>query len=47
MDFTPADYVSGSCFLISKKTLDTIGFLDNQYFAYWEESDYCQMAKRL
>ncbi len=46
-DYTPADYVSGACFLITKKTLDTIGLLDDRYFAYWEENDYCHQAKKM
>ncbi len=39
--------VSGSCFIISKKVFDEVGLLDDMFFAYREESDYCMRAKKL
>lgn len=41
------DCVSGSCFFITKELLETVGLLDDTYFAYREESDYCLRAKAL
>jgi len=36
--------VSGSCMLIRKSLIDDIGYFDERYFAYQEDSDYCLMA---
>ena len=41
-----SDYISGSCFLIKKETIEKIGFLDKNYFCYWEDADYCIRAKK-
>ena len=38
--------VSGSCMVIRKDVIDHIGYFDEQYFAYQEDSDYCLTAKR-
>ncbi len=35
------DYIEGASFLISKKCLETIGFLPEEYFLFFEEVDYC------
>ena len=40
------DYVAGSCFLIKKNVRDKIGLLDKEYFAYWEEADYCVRSQK-
>lgn len=37
--------VSGSCMLIRRKVLDQIGYLDETYFAYQEDADYCMRAR--
>lgn len=47
-DFTEIkeyDYVSGCCLLIKKEVIDKIGLLDERFFAYFEESDWCFRAK--
>ena len=36
--------VSGSCMLINNKLISEIGYFDERYFAYQEDSDYCLMA---
>ena len=33
--------VSGSCFLIQKETLEKVGLLDERFFIYFEETDFC------
>lgn len=39
------DYVVGASFLINKKVLDDIGLLPEDYFLFYEETDYCFNAK--
>ena len=41
-----ADYVAGSCFLIKKEVIEKVGMLDHEYFAYWEEADWCVRARK-
>lgn len=38
------DYIEGSCMLIKKEVIEKIGFLDSEFFAYWEETDWCLRA---
>jgi N-acetylglucosaminyl-diphospho-decaprenol L-rhamnosyltransferase len=40
-----ADWVDGACFLIRRKTIDEIGLLDEQFFLYNEELDWCRRAR--
>lgn len=37
--------VSGSCSVFRRTVMEDIGLLDEQYFAYQEDSDYCFRAK--
>jgi GT2 family glycosyltransferase len=39
------DYVVGASFLIDKKVIDKIGLLPEEYFLYYEETDYCFNAR--
>jgi len=41
-----ADWVTGCCFLNKEQVLKSIGLLDEGYFCYGEEIDYCLRAKR-
>jgi N-acetylglucosaminyl-diphospho-decaprenol L-rhamnosyltransferase len=43
---TRCDWVSGGCMLISTAVLDAIGLLDEGYFLYFEETDFCLRAAR-
>tara|TARA_Y100000768_G_scaffold79639_1_gene56486 strand:+ start:32 stop:823 length:792 start_codon:yes stop_codon:yes gene_type:complete len=36
--------VSGSCMLINNNLINEIGYFDERYFAYQEDSDYCLTA---
>ena len=38
--------ISGSCMLIRKDVIDQIGVLDEAYFAYQEDTDYCVRARK-
>lgn len=39
------DYIIGAAFLINKNVIDKIGLLPEEYFLYYEETDYCFNAK--
>lgn len=43
---TTFDYVEGSSFLISPECLQKTGLISEEFFLYFEESDYCCKAKR-
>jgi len=40
------DYCCGACLMIRRKTLEEIGLLDEQYFVFFEESDWCLRAQK-
>lgn len=40
------DFVTGCSMLIPKKIIETVGFLDEKYFMYFEDVDYCLRVKR-
>lgn len=40
----PVDCVIGNCFMIRTTALATVGLLDERYFAYYEEADWCRRA---
>jgi N-acetylglucosaminyl-diphospho-decaprenol L-rhamnosyltransferase len=40
------DWVGGAAMMIRKEVIDKIGLLDETYFVYYEETDYCLRAKR-
>ena len=39
------DYADGVCMLIPRRALEMVGLLDEDYFAYWEETDWCTRAR--
>lgn len=43
--FVETDSVPGSSIFIRNNVIESIGLLDDNYFAYYEESDYCKRAK--
>lgn len=45
-EYQTVDYVTGSCMLISREVIEKIWILDDQFFAYWEESDFALRAKK-
>jgi GT2 family glycosyltransferase len=40
------DLAHGACMLIRKEVVEKIGMLYEKYFLYYEEYDFCEMAKR-
>lgn len=44
---TDVDWVSGACLIIAGRHLPRIGGLDEGYFMYWEDADWCRRATDL
>ena len=42
----PVEAVSGSCMLIRREVIDAIGWLDEAFFAYQEDTDFCFRARQ-
>ena len=42
----PVEYIMGACFLMSRHALETVGQLDERFFMYFEETDWCCRAKQ-
>jgi len=40
------DFISGASMLITKNCLNSVGLLPENYFLYYEETDYCFKAKK-
>jgi GT2 family glycosyltransferase len=40
------DFVSGCCMLVQRAVLEQVGLLDERFFAYYEETEWCVRAKR-
>lgn len=45
-DMHRADWVSGAAMIIRRDVVDAIGLMDDGYFLYYEETDYCLQAHR-
>jgi GT2 family glycosyltransferase len=43
---SPVDYASGCCMLITRQALEKVGLLDERFFAYFEDADWCVRARR-
>lgn len=43
---TQVDWISGANFMLRTALIDAIGLMDDGYFLYFEETDYCQQARR-
>lgn len=44
--FSGVDFVSGSLMFIKRKVIEKVGLMDESYFLYYEEVDYCFRARR-
>ncbi len=42
----PVDYVEGACLLVRREALETVGGLDDGYFMYAEEVDWCYRMRQ-
>jgi GT2 family glycosyltransferase len=40
------DWVSGACFMVRRRVVDQVGALDESYFMYWEDADWCRRIGR-
>jgi GT2 family glycosyltransferase len=40
------DYMPACCLLVSREVFETIGLLDDAYFCYLEDVDFCQRARK-
>jgi len=36
------DWISGACMVVRRKALDEVGLLDDNFFLYWEDADWCR-----
>jgi len=36
------DWVSGACMIVRKKAIAEVGMLDERFFMYWEDTDWCR-----
>jgi N-acetylglucosaminyl-diphospho-decaprenol L-rhamnosyltransferase len=43
----PADWVAGASMLVRRQVLEEIGLLDEGYFMYYEEVDFCRRAREV
>src|SRR3989344_4893403 len=40
------DFATGACFLVKKEVLERVGFFDDKYFLYYEDSDFSQRIRK-
>jgi len=46
-EYDSIDSIHGSCMFINKECYNQIGGFDENYFLYFEETDYCYIGKKL
>lgn len=40
-------YAHGACMMVSKRVIDQVGPMDEQFFLYYEEQDWCERIRKL
>ncbi len=40
------DYVAGSCLYVKKEVFESVGLLDDRFFLYFEETEFCLRARK-
>ncbi len=43
---TQTDWVAGASMIVRREVFEQVGLLDEEYFMYYEETDFCLQAKR-
>jgi N-acetylglucosaminyl-diphospho-decaprenol L-rhamnosyltransferase len=46
IEITDCDWVGGACMLLRRSAIDQVGLLDESYFMYVEEMDFCYRLRR-
>jgi GT2 family glycosyltransferase len=36
------DWVSGACMVVRRSAIDDVGLMDERFFMYWEDADWCR-----
>jgi GT2 family glycosyltransferase len=36
------DWVSGACMVVNRKAIEAVGGMDDRFFLYWEDADWCR-----
>ncbi|GIV76515.1 glycosyltransferase family 2 protein [Litorilinea aerophila] len=42
----PVDWISGCAILVRRAVIEQVGMLDERFFYYWEETEWCLRARR-
>ncbi len=42
----PMDWISGCAILVRRAVIEQVGMLDERFFYYWEETEWCLRARR-
>jgi hypothetical protein len=42
----PVDWLSGACLLVRRTAWEQVGLLDERFFLYWEDADWCLRFRR-
>lgn len=45
--FTDVDFVSGSLMIMKREVIEKVGLFNEKYFVYYEDVEYCLLAKKL
>jgi len=40
-----ADWVSGACMVVRRKAVEDVGLMDERFFMYWEDADWCKRMR--